>query len=258
MGKLTQAQRQQQTQVGRRSEALQTEEDDRRVEERRQQWRQKGMYLSPGELAAGHPCRSCGEPFRDGLGSWPPLLQMTPEERTEHDATKAEYTKRHAECRAVHWTVRGSRTQHCSVCCPPPPMGEEQTKAIAKILFSPMPEKRHLDDWDLTLTCDHTVRHTQHRDHQRYSTAVVACPTCGTRRGVVGAVHIGPSDDPEGEVQQERLATELQAAEAKLERQRKTTAKTEQQVAKIVRKLGADAEGLAAIDRGSPSTVGSK
>ncbi|NUK01631.1 hypothetical protein HRW23_12215 [Streptomyces lunaelactis] len=111
-------------------------------------------------------------------------------------------------------------------------MGEEQAKAIAKILFSHKTDKRDLDDWDLTLTCNHTVRRAQHRDHQ-HSTSVVQCPTCGRRRGVVEAVHIGPTEDPEGAVRRQRLAAELWAAEAKLERQRKATAKTEQQVAEI-------------------------
>jgi hypothetical protein len=238
VGRLTDEQRQQRARARARSEALQAEEDDRRREERREQWEREGTYLSREEFEAGHPCRSCGEPILDGLGDRPPLLRMTPEERAEHDAAEARYKERHGECRAMRWTVSGSRTQHCANCCPSPPMGEEQARAIVRILFSHKTDKRDLDDWDLTLTCDHTVRHTQHRDHQRYSIAVVECPTCGTRRGVVEAVHIGPSGDPEGEVQRERLSAELRVAEAKLERQRKATAKTEQQVAEIARKLG--------------------
>ncbi|NUK24852.1 hypothetical protein [Streptomyces lunaelactis] len=50
---------------------------------------------------------------------------------------------------------------------------------------------------------------------------------------MVEAVHIGPTEDPEGAVRRQHLAAELWAAEAKLERQRKATAKTEQQVAEI-------------------------
>jgi hypothetical protein len=165
---------------------------------------------------------------------------MTPDERAEHDAEEARYKERHGECRAIRWTVSGSRTQHCGHCCPSPPMGEEEAKAIAKILFGHKANKLDLDDWDLTLTCDHTLRRTQHRDHQRYSTSVVQCPTCGKRRGVVDAVHVGPTEDPDDEVQQERLAAELRAAEAKLERQRKAAVKTEQQIADIAERLGND------------------
>ncbi|MGW5200771.1 hypothetical protein [Streptomyces spiralis] len=113
---------------------------------------------------------------------------MTADERADYDAEEARYKERHGKCRAVRWTVSGSRTQHCGYCCPPPPMSEKQVKAIAEILSSREPDKRDLDDWDLTLTCDHTVRRTQHRDHQRYSTSVVQCPTCGEQRGVVDAV----------------------------------------------------------------------
>ncbi|QNA72010.1 hypothetical protein C8250_008940 [Streptomyces sp. So13.3] len=237
MGKLTEEQRQPRARARARSEALQAEEDDRRREEKRAQWVREGMYLSRQELKAGQPCRGCGEPILDGLGERPPLLRLTPEERAEHDAAEARYKERHGDCRAMRWTMSGSRTQHCGYCCPPPPLGEEQAKAIAEILFSHKTDRRDLDDWDLTLTCDHTVCHTQHRDHQRYSTAVVNCPTCQTRRGVVEAVHIGPTEDLLGEVQRERLAAELRAAEAKGERQRKAAAKTEQRIAEITKEL---------------------
>ncbi|QJS10799.1 hypothetical protein HKX69_15900 [Streptomyces argyrophyllae] len=238
MGKLTEEQRQQRARAGARRKALQAEEDDRHQEEKREQWQREGMYLSREELIAGHPCRGCGEPILDGLGNRPPLLRMTSEERAEYDAEEARYKERHGECRAHRWTVSGSRTQHCGHCCPPPPMGEEQARAIAKILFNHKTDKRHLNDWDLTLTCDHTIRRTQHRDHQRYSTSVVQCPTCGERRGVIEAVLVGPTEDSDGKVQQERLATELRAAKAKLERQRKAAIKTEQRIADIAKELG--------------------
>lgn len=157
------------------------------------------------EFKAGHPCRGCGEPILDGLGGWPPLLRVTSEERAEHDAEETRYKERHGKCRAVRWTVSGSRTQHCGQCCPPPPLSEEQAKVIKEILLGHETNKRDLDDWDLTLTCDHTVRLTQHRDRRSFSTSVVPCPTCRERRGVVEAVHVGPTEDPAGEVRRERL-----------------------------------------------------
>lgn len=238
MGKLTEEQRQQRARARARREALQAEKDDQLWEEKREQWKREGTYLSRAEFEAGHPCRGCGEPILDRLGDHPPLQRMTSEERAEHDAEEARYKERHGECRAGGWTVSGSRTKHCNHCCPSPPMSEKQVKAISEILFSRKTDKRDLDDWDLTLTCDHTVRRTQHRDHQHYSMSVASCPSCGKRRGVVEAVHVGPTEDPEGEVQRERLAAELQAAEAKRERQRKAMAKTEQRIAMIAEKLG--------------------
>ncbi|MGW7082216.1 hypothetical protein ACWGH2_01780 [Streptomyces sp. NPDC054871] len=171
---------------------------------------------------------------------------MAPDERAAYEAEKAQYRKVHADCQSIHLTVRGSRTQHCSNCCPPPPMGGEQARAIARILFSGL-DVRDLDDWDLTLTCDHIVRGTQHRrNQQRYSATVENCPTCGTRRGVVSAVHIGPTEDPDRDVRlkraaakarRERLVGELRAAETKRDKQRMAMSETEQQIAQIAKEL---------------------
>lgn len=237
MGKLTEEQRQKRARARARREALQAEEDDRRRQEKREEWEREGTYLSRDEFEAGHPCRGCSEPILDRRGDNPPLLRMTPEEKAEHDAEDARYKERHGECRAVRWTVHGSRTQHCGHCCPSPPLSERQRKAIVGILLSHKTDKRELDDWDLTLTCEHTVRETQHRDNQRYSASVVQCPACGQRRGVVEAVHVGPTEDPEGEIQRERFTAELQETQAKLERQRKAMAKTERHVAELTGKL---------------------
>ncbi|MCP9207183.1 hypothetical protein [Streptomyces cucumeris] len=234
---MTEEQRQQRARARARSAALEAEEDDRRREEKNEEWKREGTYLSREEFEAGHPCRGCGEPILDGRGNQPPLLRMTPEEQAEHDAEEARYKERHGECRAVRWTMSGSRTQHCGHCCPPPPISEKQREVIAELL-SHKTDKRELDDWDLILTCDHTVRRTQHRDHQHYSIPVARCPACGQRRGVVEAVHIGPTEDPKGEVRRERLDAELRKAKAKLERQRKAAAKTEQQVDELAGKLG--------------------
>ncbi|MFG2213153.1 hypothetical protein [Streptomyces sp. NPDC048638] len=171
---------------------------------------------------------------------------MAPEERAEYEAEEAQYRELHADCQSIHWAVRGSRTKHCSNCCPPPPMGDEQARALARILFSGL-DLRDLDDWDLTLTCDHVVRGTQHRcNQQRYSAAVENCPTCGTRRGVVSAVHVGPTEDPDCHVRlkraaaaarREHLAAELQTAETKRDQQREAIGETEQRIAEIAKEL---------------------
>ena len=36
-------------------------------------------------MEAGEPCRGCGQPLLDGMGDWPPLLRLTPEQRAEYD-----------------------------------------------------------------------------------------------------------------------------------------------------------------------------
>ncbi|MFP3964145.1 hypothetical protein SMC26_17625 [Actinomadura fulvescens] len=118
-------------------------------------------------------------------------------------------------------------------------MSERQVEKLSALLVSIKTENRDLDDWDLTLTCDHVVRCTQHRDHDHYSRRVVDCPTCATRRGVVEVERVGPTDDPEGRVQRERLLSELQAAKAKLERQRRTVEKTQRRIDELSEKLRA-------------------
>ncbi|MET8136670.1 hypothetical protein ABZV24_32845 [Streptomyces sp. NPDC005251] len=56
--------------------------------------------------------------------------------------------------------------------------------------------------------------------------------------GVVEALRVGPAEDSKDEVQRKRLATELRAAEAKLERQRRAATKMEQRIAEISKELG--------------------
>lgn len=116
MAKLTDEQRQHRALARARREALQAEEDDRRCEERRQQWVRDGMYLSYEEYEQGVPCRGCGEPLQDGLGSWPALLKLTDQQRAEHDAYEAAFKERHGGCHTGRWSMEGSRTYHCFLC----------------------------------------------------------------------------------------------------------------------------------------------
>lgn len=227
MPKMTEEQRQQRALVRARREALAAEEDDRRLEQRQQQWMEQGAYLTVAEIEAGEPCRGCGEPLLDGLGNWPALLHMTPAQRRDYDDADASFRERHSGCRAHRWSMSGNRTAHCGYCCPPPPLSTLQIERIRQILSSVKTEKKDLIDWDLTLTCEHSVRHSQHRDHDRYSFQVVGCPTCGARRGVVATQRIGPAAGPDARAQKEHLSTQLQSAQTKLKRQRKATAATE-------------------------------
>jgi hypothetical protein len=61
-----------------------------------------------------------------------------------------------------------------------PPLSVEQAVRVAQILSSVPTRPEDLDDWDLVLTCGHTVRRTRHRDHgERHSWRVAECAACG-------------------------------------------------------------------------------
>lgn len=196
MAKLTEEERKRRALMRTQREALAAEQEDHRVEERRQQWVREGAYLSRAEFEAGEPCRGCGEPLLDRRGDFPGLMHMTSEQREEYDREEARYLERHEECHSLRWSMQGSRTLHCGYCCPPPPMSDKQIERISRFFASVNSEaqKRNLVYWDLTLTCDHVVRVTQHRDYDYYSARVVNCPTCGARRGVVQTHRIGPTE----------------------------------------------------------------
>jgi hypothetical protein len=246
MARMTDEQREQKALLRARRAAEAAEEADRRTEERRQQWQREGTYMSWAEIEAGEPCRGCGQPLLDGMGSWPPLLQLTPEQRAEYDREDAAFRERHAGCRAGRWSMSGHRTSHCSYCCPMPPLSDQQAEQVAQILSSARVRSEDLDAWDLTLTCDHVARRTQHRDYgDRYGTSVTDCPACGMRRGVVSARRAGPVGDESGQVARDRLSAELAAERAKLGKQRRTLNATERRIADLTRKLGEQDGGSA-------------
>ena len=237
MAQMTSEQREHRALLRARRAAEAAEAEDRRLGERRRQWQCDGAYLSRAELEAGEPCRGCGQPLLDGLGDWYPLNQLTPEQRAEYDQADALFRERHHDCRSHRWSISGHRTTHCGYCCPPPPLSDRQIEQIARILSSADMRTQDQDAWDLTLTCGHIVRRTQHRDHARYATGVTGCPACGTRRGVVTAQRTGPADDQNGQESRDRLAADLKAAQAKLDRQRKAIMSTERGIAELSQKL---------------------
>lgn len=238
MARMTGEQREHRALVRARREALAAEEEDRRLEEQRQQWHRDGAYLSRAEVEAGEPCRGCGQPLLDGLGDWPPLNRLTPQQRAEYDRAEALFRERHGACRSHRWSLSGHRATHCGYCCPPPPISDRQIERIRQILFSARVRNEDLDAWQLTLTCGHVVRRAQHRDHHTCTARVADCPECGMRRGVVTADRTGPMDDRSGQVARQRLAAELQVAQARLDRQRKAVEATERRIAELAQKLG--------------------
>ncbi|MFG2885432.1 hypothetical protein ACGFYV_24600 [Streptomyces sp. NPDC048297] len=249
MAKLTEEQKQQRAAKRALRSALEAEADDRRRRERDEQWEREGTRLSWAEYVAGEPCRGCGLPMTDELGSWPPLLKLSEAEKLEYEEANQRFRERHADCRDARWTVSGSRVTHCCFCCPPPPMGPKQVEKLAR-LFASWPSreerKKDLDRWDLTLRCDHVVPYIQHRENTRVSARVVDCPECGERRGVVSSEQVGPAYRDDGTIRErvaadrERLARELAAAEAKLTRQQKSAAATQRRIAEFQEELGSE------------------
>ena len=74
----------------RRVDALKEEERAHRNEARRREWRELGMQLTLEQAATGEPCRGCGLPIIDNLGSWPGTMYLTPEDRVPYDADQAQ------------------------------------------------------------------------------------------------------------------------------------------------------------------------
>jgi hypothetical protein len=126
---------------------------------------------------------------------------MTPEQRADHDREEARYRARHGDCRAHRESVAGNRTQHCSYCCPAPPLSAEQVEALRRLLGgrSALPDLATLMVWEVTHTGGHTVRRRQHRDHRDWNLySTYGCQEYGGEiRAVIGAVRIGPVPEVE-------------------------------------------------------------
>lgn len=207
----------------RRKAAIAAEENAIRRENKQREWHEKGTYLSRAELDAGVHCRGCGLPIIDDLGKRPPLLKMTDEERAEHEAAEADFKRRHPDCHASRWSMSGSRTTHCSFCCPPPPLSDKQIQAIRAILASTSsPNPTDLDTWRLTLTCDHTIDKTQHSSNTYWSAATVTCPTCDQTRGVISSDML-PPNAARLTAERHRLTVKLDQARAEYEHRQKKT-----------------------------------
>jgi hypothetical protein len=89
--------------------------------------------LSFEELVSGVACRGCGRGCSGGP-EWKPLMQRDPEDQVALDAEDAAFKQLHPDCGATRWSISGGGVTHCSVCCPPPPFGPDQTRHIARLL----------------------------------------------------------------------------------------------------------------------------
>jgi hypothetical protein len=232
MAKLSEEEKARRAMNRRRHAALLAEEEDARQTLKRREWVANGTYLSREELEARVPCGGCGQPIIDGLGQWPPLMKLDDEHKRDHEAAEAAFNSRHLDCHASRWGMAGSRTTHCSFCCPPPPMREGQIQKIKAILTSlPRPDPADLDTWTLTLTCDHVVEKTQHSSNRSWHRSVEHCPTCDRTRGIVtkerllnGSVRqVAEHDQAQEELtharqERDRLHSEAEAARRKVRR----------------------------------------
>src|SRR2546428_712746 len=81
VAKLTEDQRQQRAAKRAQKKALEAEAEDQRQRERSERWEREHTRLTWEEFVAGEPCRGCGQPMSDRLGSWSPLMKMSEAEK---------------------------------------------------------------------------------------------------------------------------------------------------------------------------------
>lgn len=188
MPKLTEEQKAARAAKRQMTNALKEETRAHRDEAKWREWREKGMYLTREQPAAGEPCRGCGLPVIDNLGNWPGTMYLTPEQKIEYDADQARYKEMHPNCDAHRWSMAGSRATHCGYCCPPIPMSPEQYENISRILLSSPRREEELDIWERSLTCGHAIEQSVHHTNRHPSFSTAWCPECELTRGVVSPI----------------------------------------------------------------------
>ncbi|MGV1033775.1 MAG: hypothetical protein ACOYBP_00935 [Microbacteriaceae bacterium] len=208
---LTEDQRRERAEKRRLSAALKEEEQAHLREGKRRDWHEKGMFLTRDQVAAGEVCRGCGLPVFDGLGSWPPLMHLSDQERIDHDAAEASYKQLHPDCHAHRWSMQGSRTTHCDLCCPPIPFSDSQLESVARILRGHVRREEELDVWALDLTCGHRTEHSVHRTQRYWIGSTVLCAECGVTRGVVTSERIAEAADRKREIERKRASEVVNA-----------------------------------------------
>lgn len=216
----------------RRNDALRAEEDALRREAKRREWHEKGMYLTRDQAAAGEPCRGCGLPVIDGLGSWPPLMHLSDPERIDHDAAEAKYKELHPDCRAHRWSMAGSRTTHCGLCCSPLPLSQNQIESISRILKGHVRREEEHDIWALDLTCGHHVERTVHHNQRDWIGTTTLCSECEMTRGVVTSERIVEAANRKKEMERKR-ATDVAKAEREVAKTEKAAAEAREKLAAL-------------------------
>lgn len=229
---LTEAEKEARAEKRRIAAAQRAEDDALRHEARRREWREKGMYLSREDAAAGEACRGCGLPVIDNLGSWPPLMQLDEKQKLEREVADAVFTERHHDCHAHRWSMEGSRSTHCGLCCPPLPLSSSQIENISRILNSATRREEELDVWALTLTCGHRVERTVHHTQRCWVGSTTFCADCEVTRGIVTSERIIEAADRLTETRR-KLQTDLQRAERAAAKAEMIAAQARQKVADL-------------------------
>lgn len=163
------------------------------------------------------------------------MMHLSEKERIEYDAVEAAYKHQHADCRTHRWSMQGSRTSHCGLCCPPLPLSPGQIESISRILQGHVRREDELDVWALDLTCGHRVEREVHHTQRSWIGATTHCPGCEITRGVVSSERI--------------MEAAARKAEAKRRRE-SAIAKAEKDIAKAEKAASHARERLAALTSG--------
>lgn len=230
---LTEEQKQAGAEARQLAAALKDETQAHRRVAKQREWHEKDMYLTRDQAAAGEPCRGCGLPVIDNLGSWPPLMHLTDDQRRDHDASEARFREQHQDCHAHRWSMEGSRSPHCGLCCPPLPLSSSQIESISRILNSATRRvEEELDVWELTLTCGHRVERSVHHTQRYWVGSTIFCPECEVTRGIVTSERIIEAADRLAETRR-KLQTDLQRAELAAAKAEMIAAQARQKVADL-------------------------
>jgi len=234
---LTEKQKAERAQKSRMTNALKEEARAHRDDARRQEWREKGMYLTHEQAATGEACRGCRMPVIDNLGNWPGTMYLTDEQRVIYDADQERYREMHPDCDAHRWSMAGSRAMHCGYCCPPTPMSREQAESIQRILAT-VSERREedLDIWARTLTCGHRGEQSVHHTNREPSVSTQWCPECEVTRGVVSSENVVEAAARMAEVNRRRH-DKIAHAERELKNAEKVAADAREKLAELQAEL---------------------
>jgi len=173
------------------------------------------MFLTRNQAVAGEPCRACRLPVIDGLGSWPPLVHLTEQERVDHDVAEAKFKQLRPDCHAHRWSIEGSRSTHCGLCCPPLPLSPSQIESVSRILSGHVRREEELVIWALDLTCGHRTEHSVHHTQRYWIGSTALCPERKVTRGMVSSERVVEAADRKTEIELERT-TDVAKAETEL------------------------------------------
>ena len=236
---LTEEQKQSHAETRQRNEASRAEADALRHEAKRREWHEREMFLTRDQAAAGEPCRACGLPVIDGLGSWPALMHLTEQEHADHDAAEAKFKQLHPDCHAHRWNMEGSRSAHCGLCCPPLPLSPSQIETVSRILSGHLRREEELDIWALDLTCCHRTERGVHHKQRYWIVATVLCPECRVTRGIVSSERVVEAADRKKEIERRR-ATDVAKVEKELRNAETVVLEAKRKLAEL--QTGADRE----------------